>query len=183
MTLLKVWLTPTLQPLPEAGATQERTLEGVACRRLIMIEASPCASPSGMRAGGTSRFTKAGGDLRRCSTNPHQFYGGLDLPARALDVCILSHDGETLLHRHMNAAPEPFRKAVAPDREGLVVAVACLFTWYGLADLCAAQEIPVVLGHALDMNAIHGGQANHDTIDAHKIAALLRGGMLPQASV
>jgi hypothetical protein len=31
------------------------------------------------------------------------------------------------------------------------------------------------------MNAIHGGNAKHDTIDAHNIAALLRGGMLPQA--
>jgi transposase len=33
------------------------------------------------------------------------------------------------------------------------------------------------------MKAIHGGNAKHDTIDAHKIAALLRGGMLPQADV
>jgi Transposase IS116/IS110/IS902 family len=33
------------------------------------------------------------------------------------------------------------------------------------------------------MKAIHGGQATHDTIDAPKIAALLRGGMRPQAYV
>jgi transposase len=33
------------------------------------------------------------------------------------------------------------------------------------------------------MQAIHGGKAKHDTIDAHKLAGLLRGGMLPQASV
>ena len=31
------------------------------------------------------------------------------------------------------------------------------------------------------MKAIHGGKANNDAIDAHKIAVLLRGGMLPQA--
>jgi transposase len=43
--------------------------------------------------------------------------------------------------------------------------------------------MPVVLGHALDMQAIPGGQATHDTIDAHKIAVLRRGGMLPQASI
>jgi hypothetical protein len=98
-------------------------------------------------------------------------------------VCILRHDGETLLHRHMKAAPEPFLTAVAPYREGLVVAVECLFTWYWLADLCAEQAIPCVLGHALDMKAIHGGNAKHDRIDAHKIAALLRGGPMPQASV
>jgi transposase len=33
------------------------------------------------------------------------------------------------------------------------------------------------------MKAIHGGKAKHDKIDSHKIAALLRGGMLPQAYV
>lgn len=33
------------------------------------------------------------------------------------------------------------------------------------------------------MKALHGGKATHDTIDAHKIAVLLRGGRLPQASV
>lgn len=33
------------------------------------------------------------------------------------------------------------------------------------------------------MNALHGGKATHDTIDAPKMAALLRGGRLPQASV
>ena len=33
------------------------------------------------------------------------------------------------------------------------------------------------------MKAIHGGKAKNDTIDAQKIAILLRGGMLPQASV
>src|SRR3954447_17444394 len=43
--------------------------------------------------------------------------------------------------------------------------------------------MPVVLGHALDLQAIHGGKAKHDTIDAQKIAVLLRGGMLPQAYV
>jgi transposase len=43
--------------------------------------------------------------------------------------------------------------------------------------------MPFVLGPALSMKAIHGGKAKHDTLDAHKIAVLLRGGMLPQASV
>jgi transposase len=100
-----------------------------------------------------------------------------------MDVCIVSHEGEILLHRHMQAAPEPFLKAIAPDREGLVVAVECLFTWDWLADVCADQGIPFVLGHALYRKAIHGGKAKHEKIDAHKIAALWRGGMLPQAYV
>src|SRR6266511_4555144 len=54
-------------------------------------------------------------------------------------------------------------------------------TW--LADLCAREGIPFVLGHALSMKAIHGGKAKHAKIDAPKMAVLLRGGMLPQADV
>ena len=118
----------------------------------------------------------------RFYTTQHQFYCGIDLHARSMYVCVLSHDGEIVLHRNMKAAPEAFLKAVAPYREGLVVAVECIFTWYWLADLCAEQGIPFVLGHALYMKAIHGGKAKNDSIASHKIAALLRGGMLPKAS-
>jgi transposase len=130
-----------------------------------------------------SKVTKEGGDLMRFYTNQHQFDCGIDLHARSMYVCMVSSDGEILLHRNMEAAPEAFLQAVAPYRDGLVVAVACMFTWYGLADLCAAQGIPFVLGHALYMKAIHGGKAKHDQIDSQKIAALRRGGMLPQAYV
>jgi transposase len=117
------------------------------------------------------------------STQQHPFYCGIDLHARTMDLCILDQAGETLLHRHMTATPEALLKAIAPYREQIVLAAACLFTWYWLADRCAAQGIPFVLGHALSMKAIHGGKAKNDTIDAHTIAVLLRGGMLPQASV
>jgi hypothetical protein len=64
-----------------------------------------------------------------------------------------------------------------------VVAVECIFTWYWVADLCAHEGIGFILGHALYMKAIHGGKAKNDKIDAHKIAVLLRGGMLPMAYV
>jgi transposase len=108
---------------------------------------------------------------------------GIDLPARSMYVCVLSHDGDIVLHRHMNAAPEAFLTAVAPSREGLVVAIEGLFTWDWFAALWAEQGIPFVLGHALSMKALHGGKAKHDKLDSQKIATLRRGGMLPQASV
>ncbi|HZA53473.1 MAG TPA: transposase, partial [Candidatus Udaeobacter sp.] len=98
-------------------------------------------------------------------------------------VCILDAQGEILLHRNMPCAPELFLKAVAPYREEMAVGVECIFTCYWLADLCAKQNIPFVLGHALYMKAIHGGKAKNDKIDAHKIAVLVRGGMLPMAYV
>ena len=119
----------------------------------------------------------------RFYTKQHPFYCGIDLHARSMDVCIVNHEGEILLHRNRKAAPEPFLKAVAPYRDRLVVAVECIFPWYWLADLCAAEGISFVLGQALSMKAIHGGTAKNDQSDSQKIAALLRGGLLPQASV
>ena len=81
----------------------------------------------------------------------------------------------------MTATPEALLKAIAPYREQIVLAAECMFTWYWLADCCAEHGLPFVLGPALSMKAIHGGKAKNDKIDAHKIAVLLRGGMLPQA--
>jgi transposase len=119
----------------------------------------------------------------RFYTKQHPFYCGIDLHARTMYVCILDQAGETRLHRNMPATPEALLKAIAPYREQIVLAAECMFTWYWLADLCAEHGIPFVLGHALSMKAIHGGKAKNDKIDSQKIAALLRGGMLPQAYV
>jgi transposase len=88
-----------------------------------------------------------------------------------------------LVHRNVPSSPAAFLEIVAPYRTDLVVAAECMFTWYWLADVCAAEGIAFVLGHALAMKAIHGGKAKNDKLDSHKIAVLLRGGMLPQAYV
>ena len=69
-----------------------------------------------------------------------------------------------------------------PRLEGLVVAVECLCPWDWLADLEAHAGLPVVLGHARSLQASQGGTAKNDQIDSPKMAALLRGGRLPQAS-
>src|ERR671922_1906258 len=119
----------------------------------------------------------------RFYTTQHPFYCGIDLHARTMHVCILRQDGEVVLHRNMKAGPDALLKAIASYRDQIVIAVECVFTWYWLADLCAREGIPFVLGHALSMKAIHGGKAKNDKIDAQKIAVLLRGGMLPQAYV
>jgi hypothetical protein len=55
--------------------------------------------------------------------------------------------------------PEAFLEIVAPYREDLVVAAECMFTWYWLADVCAAEGIVFVLGQALAMKALHGRKA------------------------
>ena len=116
-------------------------------------------------------------------TRQHKHYCGIDLHARMMYLCVLDGAGAVLLSRNIECSPKAFLAAVKAFRDDLVVAVECMFTWYWLADLCARESIGFVLGHALYMRAIHGGKAKNDRIDAHKIAVLLRGGMIPQAYV
>lgn len=119
----------------------------------------------------------------RFYTQQHRHYCGIDLHARSLYVCILDQAGQTLVHRKLGCDPDELLKILKPYQEDLVVAVECLFCWYWVADLCEDQGIAFVLGHALFMKAIHGGKTKNDRIDSYKIAALLRGGNLPQAYV
>lgn len=119
----------------------------------------------------------------RFYTQEHKFYCGIDLHARSIYVCILDSHGEVLVHRNMRAEPENFIETIKPYRDDIVVSAECMFSWYWLADLCAAENIPFVLGHALYMKAIHGGKAKNDRIDSRKIAGLLRSGMIPMAYV
>jgi len=119
----------------------------------------------------------------RFYTKQHKFYCGIDLHAKTMYLCILDQEGEIKLQRDIKTDPEIFLRTIARYREDIVVGVECIFTWYWLADLCARENITFVLGHALYMKAIHGGKAKNDKIDAHKIAALLRGGMMPIAYV
>ncbi len=113
----------------------------------------------------------------------HTYYCGIDLHVKTMYICILDAAGQVLVHRNVPSTPTALLELVAPYRGDLVVSAECMFTWYWLADVCAAEGITFVLGHALAMKAIHGGKAKNDKIDSHKIAVLLRGGMLPQAYV
>jgi len=119
----------------------------------------------------------------RFYTENHKHYCGIDLHAKTMYICILDSEGNVLLHRNAPCNPEKFLRAIAPYRDDLVVAVECMFTWYWLADLCGREGIAFVLGHALYMKAIHGAKAKNDRIDSRKIAALLRGGLIPKSYV
>ena len=143
-------------------------------------------------------------------TRQHKHYCGIDLHARAMYVCILDQNGTKLVHKNLPTTPEAFLRVIAPYRDDLVVGVECMFTWYWLADLCSKEGSAFVLGQALSMKASHGGKAKtlryarcsellrvsgtrcrpsrvapaeRGSRDAHTIAVLLRGGMLPMAYV
>ena len=117
----------------------------------------------------------------RFYNTPHRFYCGIDLHARTLHACVLAQDGTAVLDKNLPCHFETLLQALAPFRDGLVIGCECLFGWYWLADRCAEQGIPFVLGHALYRKLIHGGKAKNDRLGARKIAHLLRGGNFPLA--
>jgi len=120
----------------------------------------------------------------RFYNQPHRFYCGVDLHARTMYLCILDQGGTIVLHKEVPAEAGAFLEAIAPFRDGLVVACECLFCWYWLADLCQAENITFVLGHAPYLpspagrgaGGEGGGKSKDDEIDSQKIAQLLRGG-------
>jgi transposase len=119
--------------------------------------------------------------MMRFYTKQHRFYCGIDLHARLLAVCVVDQTGTVVLRRQIPDSPQQLRELLAPYRPDVVIAVECLFAWYWVADFCAAEGIPFVLGHALYMRAIHGGKTKDDDLDAEKISRLLRGGNIPVA--
>lgn len=113
----------------------------------------------------------------------HHYYCGVDLHKKKMYLFILDECGESVFHKNIPTRPEAFLQAIAPFRDGLVVAVECMFAWYWLADLCRREGIAFILGHALYMRAVHGTKTKNDREDAYKIARLVRGGNFPMAYV
>lgn len=85
-------------------------------------------------------------------------------------ICIMDHEGKVVYHKNRRCTPEDFLAAIAPFRDRLV-------------DLCQAEGIDFILGHAFYMKAIHGVKTKNDRIDSLKIARLIRGGNFPVAYV
>lgn len=115
----------------------------------------------------------------------HELYCGIDLHANSMHVCLVDCDGNKLLHRNF-ATKNPGRWLLALEKyrdRDLVVGVESTFNWYWLADLCRQEKLPLVLGHALYLKAIHGGKTKSDRIDSEKLAMLLRGGNFPLSYV
>src|SRR5262249_21024578 len=110
-----------------------------------------------------------------------RFYAGVDLHARALFLVILDGDGQVRFARNLAANPDAFLRALAPFRDGLLVACECMHCWYWLADTCREHHIAFVLGHAYSMKAVPGYKPKGPPKAAEAIARRLRGGNSPPA--
>lgn len=149
--------------------TKPTLLAGIQSNALILIKASSsyCNAvwwyiPKIYLKGGLDEFY----------TKEHKCYCGVDLHARSLYVCIIDQKGEIVKHKNIDATPEAFLKIIKDYREDVVVAVECMFAWYGIADLCREEGISFVLGHALYMKAIHDWLAARPALSADRSIGL-----------
>lgn len=91
-------------------------------------------------------------------TRQHKYYCGIDLHTRFMFICVTNGDGEILYHKNHRANAANLLRALRPFLEDVVVCAECMYTWYWLANLCAEEDIPFVLGHAAGMRMIHGAK-------------------------
>src|SRR5262245_8735708 len=119
----------------------------------------------------------------RCFQPPAdtRFDAGVDLHARSLDLVVLDRDGQARFGRNLPAAPEPFLRAVAPFRDGLLVGCECVHPWYVRAATSRDHQSAFVRGHAWARKAVHGNKTTCDRQDAEASARLLKGGTFPPA--
>jgi transposase len=96
-------------------------------------------------------------------------------------ITVAERKGKILVQRNLRCDRRRFLLLIQPYRKSLAVAAEATSSWYWLADLCQAEGIEFVLGHALYMKAIHGAKTKSDRLDSEKIARLTQSGLLPVA--
>ena len=57
----------------------------------------------------------------------HKYYCGIDLHARKMYVCIISHSGKVKVHQNIKTDPEPFFELILPYLNDVVVSVEFVF--------------------------------------------------------
>jgi len=138
-------------------------------RALILIQASSAAQCSG-KVGVLSNSPPKEETGMNFSTPQHNHSCGIDLPAKALSVCLRDQAGTLLVQKNLPTTPAAVLRLIAPSREGLVVGGEGRCTWSWRADLWSQEGSAFVRGPALSRKARQGGKATTDNSAAPKIA-------------
>src|ERR671930_579160 len=109
-------------------------------------------------------------------------YLGIDLHRKRSHVVAVNQAGEQLLSRRVQTSPERLWHLFGEfDGQPMEVAFESTFGWGWLADLLADAGIPAHMAHPLATKAISSARVKNDAVDAHTLAQLLRGDLLPEA--
>ena len=109
-------------------------------------------------------------------------YLGIDMHRKSSHVVAVRQDGEKLFSRRVETSPERFWHLFGEfDDQPIQVAFESTFGWGWLADLLDDAGIPAHMAHPLATKAIASARVKNDAVDAHTLAQLLRGDLLPEA--
>ena len=109
-------------------------------------------------------------------------YLGIDMHRKSSHVVAVQQDGEQLLSRRVETSPDSLWHLFGEfDDQPIEVAFESTFGWGWLADLLADAGIPAHMAHPLATKAIASARVKNDAVDAHTLAQLLRGDLLPEA--
>ncbi len=112
-----------------------------------------------------------------------QFYCGIDLSARASQVCVIDKSLSILVQQKAPNSLEHVIKLLEPDKADLRIVVESTFNWYWLVDGLRDAGFDVRLAHTLGLYLISGAKVKTDRRDAFALAKLLLAGVIPEAYI
>jgi transposase len=106
---------------------------------------------------------------------------GIDLHKRTIVIATVDSEG-TLVKRSKIPARRAALTRYLGSLEGPHRAVVeATGSWYWVADLCRKQGVDLRLAHARQLKAVASAKVKTDSVDAHTLAQLLRGDLIPEA--
>src|SRR5262245_44918916 len=103
---------------------------------------------------------------------------GVDLHKRVSQIAVLTADGELTQHRLANEILR-LEQFFAQLRTPSPMPIEASGTWWWLVDLLERLGHQPVLSNPKQTKAIAAARLKNDRVDAHRLALLLRGDLLP----
>lgn len=111
------------------------------------------------------------------------FYCGIDLSARASQLCVINQQLARLIDQKPPNDLDRIIRLLEPYRADLKIVVESTFNWYWLVDGLRAAGFDVCLAHTLGLYMITGAKVKTDRRDAFSLAKLLLAGVIPPAYI
>lgn len=112
-----------------------------------------------------------------------QFYVGMDLHTRNLQICVMDEQGKIELEKKTACCLVQVLELLQPYGPDLRIAVESTYNWYWLVDGLMDAGYDVRLAHAYGLKLITGAKVKTDRRDARRLARYLRLGELPEAYI
>jgi transposase len=108
---------------------------------------------------------------------------GIDLATRSSQICVIDQDRKVQFNRKLPNHWSVIEMALSPYRESVSVVIEASCNWYWLADKLQDNGYDLKLAHPVKLKAITDAKIKTDRRDAHWLALLLAGGLIPEAHI